>query len=183
MKKQHWSGFFFFIIDQNWLQNLIRIHLSRSSFFQHNVFWFIHVLHVLIISFYYRIYSIIWLYHNLFIYSINRQLVWFQNLVIINKNAMNVLVQVFLWKHVFISLGKYLGKELLVKWRGTKKPLDESESGEWKSWLKDQHSENEDHGIWSHHFMANRWGNSGNSVRLYFSGLQDHCRWWLQPWN
>ena len=27
---------------------------------------------------------------------------------------------------------------------------------------------NEDHGIWSHHFMGNRWGNSGNSVRLYF---------------
>ena len=34
--------------------------------------------------------------------------------------------------------------------------------------IKAQHSENEDHGIWSHHFMANRWGNSGNSVRLYF---------------
>ena len=50
-------------------------------------------------------------------------------------------------------------------------PLDESESREWKSWLKAQHSENEDHGIWSHHFMANRWGNSGNSVRLYFWGL------------
>ena len=32
-----------------------------------------------------------------------------------------------------------------------------------KSWLKAQHSENEDHGIWSHHFMGNRWGNSGNS--------------------
>ena len=28
-----------------------------------------------------------------------------------------------------------------------------------------------------HHFMANRWGNSGNSVRLYFFGLQNHCRW------
>ena len=28
-----------------------------------------------------------------------------------------------------------------------------------------------------HHFMGNRWGNSGNSVRLYFSGLQNHCRW------
>ena len=28
------------------------------------------------------------------------------------------------------------------KWRGTKKPLDESERGEWKSWLKGQHSEN-----------------------------------------
>ena len=34
-----------------------------------------------------------------------------------------------------------------------------------------------DHGIQSHHFMTNRWGNSGNSVRLYFSGLQNHCRW------
>ena len=34
-----------------------------------------------------------------------------------------------------------------------------------------------DLGIRSHHFMANRWGNSGNSVRLYFSGLQNHCRW------
>ena len=40
-----------------------------------------------------------------------------------------------------------------------------------------EHSENEDHGIWSHHFMANRWGNSGNSVRLYVFGLQNHCRW------
>ena len=36
-----------------------------------------------------------------------------------------------------------------------------------KHMLKAQHSENEDHGIWSHHFMANRWGNSGNSVRLF----------------
>ena len=36
-----------------------------------------------------------------------------------------------------------------------------------KSWLKAQHSENEDHGIWSHHFMGNRWG---NRVRLYFLG-------------
>ena len=35
----------------------------------------------------------------------------------------------------------------------------------------------EDHGIWSHHFMGNRWGNSKNSVRLYFLGLQNHCRW------
>ena len=49
------------------------------------------------------------------------------------------------------------------------------ESG--KSWLKAQHSENEDHGIQSHHFMGNRWGNSRNSVRLYLFGLQNHCRW------
>ena len=25
--------------------------------------------------------------------------------------------------------------------------------------------------------MANRWGNNGNSDRLYFGGLQNHCRW------
>ena len=49
------------------------------------------------------------------------------------------------------------------------------ESG--KSWLKAQHSENEDHGIPSHHSMGNGWGNSGSSVRLYFFGLQNHCGW------
>ena len=31
--------------------------------------------------------------------------------------------------------------------------------------------------------MANRWANNGNSDSLYFLGLQNHCRWWLQPWN
>ena len=31
--------------------------------------------------------------------------------------------------------------------------------------------------------MANRWGNSGNSGWLCFSGLRNHCRWWLQIWN
>ena len=35
--------------------------------------------------------------------------------------------------------------------------------------------------IWSHHFMINSWGNNGNSERLYFWGLQNHCRWLLQP--
>ena len=27
------------------------------------------------------------------------------------------------------------------------------------------------------HFIANRWGNNGNSDRLHFGGLQNHCRW------
>ena len=54
---------------------------------------------------------------------------------------------------------------LMQKVRGTKKPLDESERGERKSWFIAQHSENENHAIWSHHFMGNRWG---NSVRLSF---------------
>ena len=31
-----------------------------------------------------------------------------------------------------------------------------------------------DNGVWSHHFMTNRWGNSGNSDRVYFGGLQNH---------
>ena len=69
------------------------------------------------------------------------------------------------------------------KWRGTKEPLVEGERGKWKSWLKTQHSENQDHGSQSHHFIANRWANNGNSDRLCFLGLQNHCRWWLQPWN
>ena len=38
------------------------------------------------------------------------------------------------------------------------------ESG--KSWLKAQHSENQDHGIRSLHFMGNRRGNSGNRYLL-----------------
>ena len=43
--------------------------------------------------------------------------------------------------------------------------------------LKLNIQKNEDHGIWSHHFMGNRWENSGNSVRLYLFGLQNQCRW------
>ena len=50
-------------------------------------------------------------------------------------------------------------KSLLMKVK------EESEKG-----LKAQHSENEDHGIWSHHFMANRWGNNENSDRLVVLG-------------
>ena len=30
---------------------------------------------------------------------------------------------------------------------------------------------------WAHHFIANRWGSNGNSDRIYFGGLQNHCRW------
>ena len=26
-------------------------------------------------------------------------------------------------------------------------------------------------------------GETGNRGRLYFFGIQNHCRWWLQPWN
>ena len=46
----------------------------------------------------------------------------------------------------------------------------ESERGEWKSWLKTQHSKNKDNVIWSQYFMANRWGNSGNNDRFILGG-------------
>ena len=39
---------------------------------------------------------------------------------------------------------------------------------ESENWLKTQHSKSKDHGIWSYHFMVNRWGNNGSSDRLYF---------------
>ena len=41
-----------------------------------------------------------------------------------------------------------------------------------------KHSKNKDHGICSHHFMANRWENSGNSERLFSWAPKS-----LQPWN
>ena len=43
-----------------------------------------------------------------------------------------------------------------------------------KAVLKLNIQKNKGDGIQSHHFMANRWG---NSVRLYFWGLQNHFRW------
>ena len=46
-----------------------------------------------------------------------------------------------------------------------------------KADLKVKYSKNKNHGIWSHHFLANRWRNNGNSDRLYFLGFQNHCRW------
>ena len=60
---------------------------------------------------------------------------------------------------------------LWQKTKRTKEPLNEGERGERKSWLKTQHSKNEDHSIQSHHFMANRWGKNGNSNRLFLGAL------------
>ena len=54
--------------------------------------------------------------------------------------------------------------------------MAESEE-ELKSLLIKVKEETEKDGIRSHYFMANRWGNIGSSERLYFLGLQNHCRW------
>ena len=67
------------------------------------------------------------------------------------------------WPRDWTWVSRVVGRHFTI-W-ATKK----SERGELKNWLKTQHSENYDHGIWSHHFMENRWGNSD---RLYFWGLQ-----------
>ena len=36
---------------------------------------------------------------------------------------------------------------------------------------------------WVPSLHGKRWGNNGKSGRLYFGGIQNHWRWWLQPWN
>ena len=40
--------------------------------------------------------------------------------------------------------------------------------------LKLNIQKNENHGIWTHHFMTNKWGKSGNSGIFYLLGLQNH---------
>ena len=56
---------------------------------------------------------------------------------------------------------------------------------EWKSWLKTQLSKKEDHGVWSHHFTANRWGNNGNSDTLFSWKSFSYVRplGLYSPWN
>ena len=46
--------------------------------------------------------------------------------------------------------------------------------------IKTQHSENKDHGIWSHHFMANRWETMETVTDFIFLGSKitsdgDYC--------
>ena len=60
-------------------------------------------------------------------------------------------------------------KNLLMKVK------EESENAGLKLNIKIK--KNEDHDIWFHHFMTNRWGKNGNGDRLYFLGLQNHCGW------
>ena len=68
---------------------------------------------------------------------------------------------------ILMAKGKQELKSLLVKVK------EESE----KFGLKLNIQKTKIMGIQFHHFMANRWGNKGNSDRLYFIGLQNHCRW------
>ena len=58
-----------------------------------------------------------------------------------------------------------------------KSPLMKVKEQSEKAGLKLNIQEKEDHGIWSHHIIGSRWGNNGNSDKLYFLGLQNCCRW------
>ena len=91
-----------------------------------------------------------------------------------------------MWKHNWVPHHPQTHNAVLIllsiKQRRTKEPLEESKRAEWKSWLKTQHSKKKIyHGIQSHHFMANRWGNNGNSDRLHFWGAPKSRR--LVTWN
>ena len=57
-----------------------------------------------------------------------------------------------------------------------KSPLMKMKEESEKAGFKLNIQQNKDHDIWSDHFMANRWGNNGNSDRLYFLRFQNHCR-------
>ena len=55
---------------------------------------------------------------------------------------------------ILITSGMQMTPPFWQKQRETKEPLDENERGEGKSWLKTQHSKNEDHSIVSHQFSS-----------------------------
>ena len=72
---------------------------------------------------------------------------------------------------------------LMVERRGRKSLLMKVKEEREKAGLNSAFKKKKDHGIQSHHCMANRWGKNGNSDRFYLLGLQNNCRWFLQPWN
>ena len=136
--------------------------------------------------------------------SISEQLGYFRVLAIVDNASMNTEVQKSLWNSDFTSFRyilwsgidesygssriKIAGRNinnpryaddttLMTESKEERKSLlmkvkEESE----KAGLKLNVHKNEEHGIQSHHFMANRRGKSGSSDRFYFLGLQNHCR-------
>ena len=67
------------------------------------------------------------------------------------------------------------------KWRRTKEPLDESERGEWKIGLKLNIQKTKI--MTSSPITSWQIDETMETVRDYILRLQNHCRWWLQPWN
>ena len=65
------------------------------------------------------------------------------------------------------------------KWRRTKEPFDKVKEKSEKAGLKLK--------IQKTKLIAcgpiTSWQIDGETVADYFGGVQNHCRWWLQPWN
>ena len=149
-------------------------------------------------------YSIVYMYHNFFIHSsVDGHLGCFHFLAIVNSAAINTGIHVSL--SILVSSGYMPRSEIAGSYGGfipsffsvpklqnfvcrvlICKCSTESKE-ELKRLLVKVKEESEKTGLKlniqktkimaSHHFMANRWGNNGNSDRLYFGGLQNHCRW------
>ena len=67
------------------------------------------------------------------------------------------------------------------KRRGSKEPLDTGERGEWKSEkLYIQKTKTVASGPITSQQIDRE---TMETVTDYFLGLQNHCGWWLQPWN
>ena len=82
------------------------------------------------------------------------------NLYCSRVNYLLAILRNFFSEYYFVILTTKSKKEiksLLMKMN------EESE----KAGLKLHIQKNKNHGIWSHHFMANRWGNNGNSDFIF----------------
>lgn len=76
--------------------------LWRVSFADRTILRFTFTIYFFITEYY----SIVWIFHNVFIYFlIDGLLGSLQFWTILNTSAMNISVQVFLWTEIFISLG------------------------------------------------------------------------------
>ena len=78
-----------------------------------------------------------------------------------------------LWGKISIISDMKITPPLWQKWRGIKKPFLKVKEESEKAGLKLNFQKT----------ISNRWGNNRKSEILYFGGLQNHCRSWLQPWN
>ena len=90
------------------------------------------------------------------------------------------------WVSISYSIDMQMMHSNGKKWRGTKEPFDEGERREWKPGLKLNIQKTNNNKIITSGPITSWQINeekSRRNDRFYFPGLQNHCRWWLQPWN
>ena len=104
-------------------------------------------------------------------------------LVTVNSAAINIPLQAFIWKPVFSSFG-YIKMSQICRWRHphgrSDHPLDEGESKKAGFKLNIQKTKIMASGLITS-WQIDR--ESMETVRLYLLGIQNHCRWLMQPWN